>query len=95
MVRTLQSRKGLLFVIGRFTISRLKIRAMCGLNRMTLRWPRYFPNLIVTTCLAGLGPNLVEILRPNKLAKWFIKLRDALKKNSFANILFFNAEFSL
>lgn len=46
-----------------------------------------FPNLIVTKCLAGLGPNLVEILRPNKLAKWFIKLRDALKKNSFANIL--------
>src|SRR5262245_11185544 len=47
-----------------------------------------FPSLIVTTCLVETGPNLVEMLRSNKWTKWFIQLRDALKRNEFANTLF-------
>ena len=47
-----------------------------------------FPNVIVKTCPMEAGPNLVEMLRPNQWTNWFVELRDRLKRNKFANILF-------
>ncbi len=47
-----------------------------------------FPSVIVKTCLLEAGPNLVEMLRPNQWANRFVELRDGLKSNKVANILF-------